>query len=397
MSKSAELRQVEALRRAGKTEKASELMRRLVADEPRDAELRRRHSELLVEAGKKDAAISELVKLQELQAVDGDLLGAIASGLKVIELDPRFENPLAYVAKVKTDSLRAEQTERASRTVPVAPITPLDQIPLLRELSAEELSLVASTMRRHEVAEEAVVFREGDAGESLFFVNRGRVEALAEAGKLGSLGPGQCFGEFSFLTGQPRTATVRALEPSELLELSADKMRRVVQSHPRLRDVLFELYRERALVNVLSLSPLFQVLPSRDRARLAPRFDLVVLEAGEEAFSEGETGSALFVVKHGELEVKARVGGEELVLAVLGQHQFFGEVSFLTGVRRTATVRALTSSELLRIDEAALKDLLRHHPYMREVLSQYHLDRVTATADTLKAFLRRGRVEGIVR
>ena len=387
---------MEALRRAGKLGKACDALRALVADDPSDADLRGHLAALLVEAGNRDGAISELVKLQEVRATSGDLLGAIAAGLKVVELDPRFENPLAYVAKVKTDSLRAEQTERAARTVRARPITPLDEIPLLRELSGEELSLVASTMRRHEIAEDAVVFRQDDAGESIFFVSQGSVAVVSEGGKLGSLGPGQCFGEFSFLTGQSRTATVRTLEPSELLELSADKMRSVVESHPRLREVLFQLYRERALVNVLSLSPLFQVLPSRDRARLAPRFELVVLEEGEQVFKEGETGSALYLIKEGQLEVKARVGHEDLVLAVLGPHQFFGEVSFLTGVPRTATVRALTSSELLRIDEGELTTLLRHHPYMREVLSQYHLDRVTATADSLKAFLRKERVEGIV-
>ena len=53
-------------------------------------------------------------------------------------------------------------------------------------------------------------------------------------------------------------------------------------------------------------------------------------------------------------------------------------------------------TELLKIKEDELKELLRHHPYMKEVLSRYHLDRVTATADTLKNFLKNGNLEGIV-
>jgi CRP-like cAMP-binding protein len=189
---------------------------------------------------------------------------------------------------------------------------------------------------------------------------------------------------------------VRAIERSELLELSADKMRGVVQNQPRLAEVLFNMFRDRALVNVLSQSPLFEMLPSKDRARLAPRFKLVTLSKGQDVFQEGEHGGALFVVKEGSLTVKATIRDELVELATLGPHQFFGEVSFLTGVPRTATVHALENTELLKIEQDELTELLRHHPYMKDVLSKYHLDRVTATADTLKTFLKRERVEGIV-
>jgi CRP-like cAMP-binding protein len=316
----------------------------------------------------------------------------------VVELDPRFENPLAYVAKVKLDGLREEQKRReAVKTLPAQPIiTPLDGIPLLKDLAAEELSSVAATMKRHEVAEGGVVFEENAPGDSLYFVNRGLLEVRSGSDRLGLVSAGSCFGEFSFLTGEPRTATVRALEASEFLELSAESIRPAVSKHPRLREVLFELYRERALANVLSASPLFQVISSRDRARLAPRFKLIELPAGGDAFGEGERGGALFLVKKGAVEVRIRYRGESLELARLAKHQFFGEVSFLTGVPRTATVQALEPTELLKIEEPDLRELVRNQPFLKEVLSRYHLDRVTATAETLKAFLKKERVEGIV-
>jgi CRP-like cAMP-binding protein len=395
--KASELRRAEASRRSGKAEKALEILRALASEEPRDFELRRKIADLLVETGDRNAAISQLVRLQEHLAAQGDLLGAISSGLRVVELDPKFENPLAYVAKVKLESLREEQKRQQARTVPAQPvITPLHQITLLKDLGADELASVAATMRRHEVAEGETVFEESSPGQSLYFVNRGLLEVRSGQSRLGLVSAGSCFGEFSFLTGEPRTATVRALEPSELLELSARSMRPAVEKHPRLREVLFELYRERALLNVLSASPLFQVIPSKDRARLAPRFKLVELPAGGQAFSEGEPGGALFLVKSGAVEVRTALRGESLALARLGKHQFFGEVSFLTGVRRTATVHALEPTELLKIEERELRDLVRHHPFLKDVLSRYHLDRVTATADTLKAFLKRERVEGLV-
>jgi len=396
VDRATELRAAETLRRSGNVEKAADALQALVLELPSDTEVRRTLADMHLEMGNRDGAISHYVKIQGQLAAEGDVLGAIAAGLKVVEIDPKFDNPLAYVAKVQVDSLREEQKVKAAQTVAVRPVTPLDDIPLLSDLTPEELSEVAATMRRHELSEDQILFQEGDAGESLYFVNKGILEAKTAGSKLGLITAGQCFGEFSFLMQKPRTATVRAIESSELLELSADKMRGVVQNQPRLAEVLFNLFRERALVNVLSQSPLFEMLPSKDRTRLAPRFKLVTLSKGEHVFQEGEHGGALFVVKEGSLMVKATIRGELMELATLGPNQFFGEVSFLTGVPRTATVHALEETELLKIEKDELSELLRHHPYMKEVLSQYHLDRVTATADTLKTFLKKERVDGIV-
>ena len=103
------------------------------------------------------------------------------------------------------------------------------------------------------------------------------------------------------------------------------------------------------------------------------------------------------VAIYARVSTEATIRGERVELARLRKHHFFGEVSFLTGVPRTATVHALEDrTELLKIEEHELTELLRHHPYMKDVLSRYHLDRVTATAETLKSFLKKEKVEGIV-
>ncbi len=325
------------------------------------------------------------------------MLGAIAAGIKVVEVDPKFDNPLSYVAKIHVDNLKEEQKRKAAETVPVQPIRPLNDIPLLSDLRSEELAIVARSMRCHSLREEETVFREGDRGESLFFVNTGLLEARSATSKLGLISSGQCFGEFSFLTGQPRTATVRALEESELLELSAVDMQEVSSSQPRLRDVLFRMYRDRALVNVLALCPLFEVLGLRDRTRLAPQFELLEVARGQAIFRQGETGGALYLIKTGSVEVRGTTpSGESIRLATLTTNQFFGEVSFLTGVPRTATVHALEGSELLKISEDKLKRLVTNHPFIKDVLSRFHLDRVMATAESLKAFLKQDRVSGII-
>lgn len=396
MSRNDFLRQALEHKQSGRFEEAAELYREHLIRSPQDIECRRGLAEALERAGRTDSAISEYVKVQEILAKRGDVLGAIAAGLKVMEIDPRFENPLSYVAKVQTQTLK-EEHERQAKTVPFVSVKPLTEIRLLSELDPRELSDVAKKMTAHKFDEGETVFREGDPGDSLFFVTRGLVVVTSGVQKLGQLGPGECFGEFSFLTGQPRTAEVRTVDSTELLELSAAELRSVVESHPRLEEILYRMYRERALVNVLAHSPLFEMLGVDDRDDVAAQVELVTYAAGNPVFQRGEKGGAVYLVKRGSVEIRANgPNDEEVSLAVLRPHQFFGEVSFLTGVPRTATVIPLENCELLKLGEDTLRQLAEDYTDLKHVLQSFHLDRVMATAETFKAFLRQKGVEGIL-
>lgn len=385
------------LRASGHLDQAVDVYRQFLDRFPADVDARRNFAGVLAEVGKADSAISNYVKVQEMLAAEGDLLGAIAAGLKVTEIDPRNDNPLSHLAKTQTEHLQTQRLRRAE-TEPFTPQEPFLDIPLLYELNPAELKAVARRMRMHEKQPGEAIFEEGDEGDSVFFVHRGLVEVSSGRQRLGRLGRGECLGEFSFLTRKPRTASVRALESTELLELSATDMDTVVRAHPRLHKLLHQMYRERALVNVLARSPLFEMLSAEDRDRVAAQVDLVTIKRGESVVRRGEGGGAIYLVKSGKLEVRAEASeDEEIKLATLSPHQFFGEVSFLTGVPRTATVIALEESELLKLNAEELRRLVEDYPVMTRVLKRYHLDRVMATAETLKAFLKRGRVEGVLR
>ena len=72
-------------------------------------------------------------------------------------------------------------------------------------------------------ADEAIV-REGEPGEECYLPRRGRAEVVIEQGEgggergLATVGPGSLLGEAVLLTDEPRNATVRTLEPCDLLE-----------------------------------------------------------------------------------------------------------------------------------------------------------------------------------
>jgi NADH dehydrogenase len=70
-------------------------------------------------------------------------------------------------------------------------------------------------------------------------------------------------------------------------------------------------------------------------------------EPGQIVFNQGDLARGFFIILDGQVEVvRQREGVEELV-ATLGPGEYFGEISLLFGVRHTATIRALTTVDLL--------------------------------------------------
>src|SRR5690349_4917040 len=83
--------------------------------------------------------------------------------------------------------------------------------------------------------------------------------------------------------------------------------------------------------------------------------------AGATLFREGEDANAMFVVISGEVEVlKKSKRNVEARVAVLGPGDWFGEMSIVDIQPRSATVRALAPSRLLRVSSADLDALYRH-------------------------------------
>jgi len=98
---------------------------------------------------------------------------------------------------------------------------------------------------------EAVVQR-GEAGASMFLILDGQVAVNGRnpAGQrvvLARLGKGECFGEMSLLTGEPRSATVRSEKDSMLLEISKASLVPVLGANPELAEVLGGLLEARTI------------------------------------------------------------------------------------------------------------------------------------------------------
>jgi CRP-like cAMP-binding protein len=83
-----------------------------------------------------------------------------------------------------------------------------------------------------------VIFREGDAGNTMFVIRTGRVRISkhVRGGEktFAVLGPGEFFGEMAILNGKPRTATATAVDDVALLELDADRFESMVSKQAEI-------------------------------------------------------------------------------------------------------------------------------------------------------------------
>lgn len=83
-------------------------------------------------------------------------------------------------------------------------------------------------------------------------------------------------------------------------------------------------------------------------------------EPGEIVFNEGDIGDALYVIENGEVDIiRKGKDGREHVLARVKEPEFFGEMSLIDKEYRSATVKAVTSAEMLVLTSENLRSFAR--------------------------------------
>jgi len=278
--------------------KALELIQAQLERRPRDDRLRLQQADVLIAAGREKEAVAELMALADEQAADGFAAKAIAI-LKRIEkvtpgrqdvgdrlahliqekvrhapggrpaapagpapdfgleeFDPEAELPAAAPAPAPTveeddleglDYIAAAEPDQA----PAEERRAFVSTPLFEGFSQQELVAVIRGLKLLTFAPGDILVAEGGPGDSLFILASGSVKAFVrnpkgQYVKVNELGEGAFFGEIAVLTGKPRTATITAASPCEVLELDRAALDSITASHPRVREILKQFHEQRA-------------------------------------------------------------------------------------------------------------------------------------------------------
>src|SRR5215831_7776497 len=108
---------------------------------------------------------------------------------------------------------------------------------LAAHFSPDALQVLLGLCERLDIPQETMLMRRGDAGDALYFVERGEVSVMVhlEDGKrrrLRTLGPGSMVGEMALYSGQPRSADVVTETPCRAYRLSAERFARLERVDP---------------------------------------------------------------------------------------------------------------------------------------------------------------------
>jgi small-conductance mechanosensitive channel/CRP-like cAMP-binding protein len=140
---------------------------------------------------------------------------------------------------------------------------------------------------------------------------------------------------------------------------------------------------------------LFADLSEDERAHLAEHLRYAPFAQGETMTRQGAEAHWLYMIVGGEVSIRVAGDGGEREVARLRAGDFFGEMSLLTGERRTATVVALSPVECYRLDKAAFQELLVARPEVTEHIADVLAKRrteLTAARDDLDHEAKRERM-----
>ncbi|MCP5101330.1 MAG: cyclic nucleotide-binding domain-containing protein, partial [Chloroflexi bacterium] len=107
----------------------------------------------------------------------------------------------------------------------------------------------------------------------------------------------------------------------------------------------------------------FGNIPEQFKEILEPAFDWIQLAPNERLIQQGERGDCLYIVLTGQLRViDEDLDDSENFLTFKDPGESVGEIALLTGERRTATVDAVVTSELVSLSRKSLEAITKHAP-----------------------------------
>ena len=122
----------------------------------------------------------------------------------------------------------------------------LRRIPLFANIDTSRLKLLAFTSERLTYNAGAVLFREGDRGDSAYLILQGKVDVSVASSNgdvvVAHLGANNIVGEMALLCEMPRTATITAAEPLDTLKIKKDQFFQLMRDLPQMTlDIMREL------------------------------------------------------------------------------------------------------------------------------------------------------------
>ncbi len=133
-------------------------------------------------------------------------------------------------------------------------------------------------------------------------------------------------------------------------------------------------------------TPLFDGFSAAELLAVMRGLELVSFDSGDVIVAEGAAGDSMFILTSGKVKAYVKTPkGKSLKVQEFEEGDFFGEISVLTGKPRTATLTAAGNCDCLELTRAALDEITKTHPGVREVLKKFQKERALSTVQAIMA------------
>lgn len=243
----------------------------------------------------------------------------------------------------------------------VEPIADMDGVPVLTGLEETLVDAVEEAADMIQVTAENPLLVEGEPSRAVFFVKSGRLGVKLETPDgdlrtIANLLPGDLVGESSVLSEEQAfcNATVQCEVDTVLWKIESDKMRRLFEVHPKLKERLGQARELRRIHSFLSLHPEVGELEAGVRASLLGCIDGIVKKKGGSLLVEaGQLPPAAYIVIKGAVEQRI----QERAIRLYGPDDFLGFRDTLHGIASECELVVLDETTLVVFNPDRLRTL----------------------------------------
>ena len=181
------------------------------------------------------------------------VLAAVMRNLRLNGLSPAFSK-LEHFSVDPPDLLNPPDLTKGMQQM-------ITKLGIFEAMTIDENDFVAEQGKMKDWATGDIILKQGKKGESMFVMLNGLVKAYVtdkhgEEMYVGQIQSGEMFGEMSLLTGEPRSATIKAVTPVTTLEITQDILEKLLQKRPALGERLSEMMatRQRKSADIVAQS-----------------------------------------------------------------------------------------------------------------------------------------------
>ena len=227
--------------------------------------------------------------------------------------------------------------------------------------------------------------------DKMYLLLDGEVGLSARGKPLGSVKPGEIFGEMAAITESPRSATASAARESRVISLDDKQFAAALQKKPEFALMLMSIMISRLRGMLSRLTG----IPTASGAKETSVFDKGLLgslarglgesaavryERGKVIMVQGQVGNLMYVVLEGRVAISLRGS----VIERIGPGGLFGEMALVDQSPRLANAAAETDCALLAMNRAVFLNLVKADPLFGVSLLTAIAERVRSTAGQLE-------------